>query len=292
MKRKSWFYALCLLLVCLTALLIACTSGEEEEDNDVIPPLDDDDDDDLVNPGNDDNDDGSGDDDNNWPDEACDGDDQPHQVVYTEWDQLGADMQTMLQNAFADVFETKDFYGRFVYWYGIVRECSRSLRDYYKPAYPQDPWFEETTAAQLAIAYLRLRGGDNMFYFHSEALKLFNFLDDPVPTGQDPENYFNNNQKEIMADPYKYLWYQLYWAKEAINADLDDFALLLKEHVCGPIIAGAEFGLVIPHSGFDYPELAQTVFDTFDDELRTWFVRLNPNLALENEASLALVYYE
>ena len=294
-------------IAALITLLVmaACGSNDDEngggravfdDDDDAVGPGDDDDDDDndLGPPDDDDNDDGSGDDDADDDNEACPGDSAAHTIGYTTWDELPANIKQILVDSFHDAFRAQDFFGRFTYWYGVMRECSRALRDYYDPTYPGTRWSEEVLVAQLAVSYVRKRLETlNEALLHQEVAELYDVMESPVPEFSDPEKYFANHQEEVLASAQAYLWYQIYWAKLAMDdEELPDFVYTLRDHVCASIDTDAEFTGGSPHINFDSPGLAQIVFDTYDDEIGVWKLRFDPKLVLKDKPNIGLVSYE
>ena len=297
------------LLVALAAALalLACSTGDDSSDRSggdddtggLLPSDDDnggtdddDDDDDDDDAGDDDSDDDDDDDDS--VNEACDGDATPHELRYTKWAQVPDVLKTALYDVFQDTSVCEDFYGRFISWYGILRECSRALRDYYNPDYPGSRWDEEVLAAQIAVAYIDARGENlNAAFLSQEIDQLYAALESPVPAIGQPEPYFKNHEAQILADPQAFFWYQVHWAKMAFDDEnLNDFSFMLSGHVCFKVDTTVEFDPGLPFTNFTDPNLPINVFEIYNLELATWRLRFNPELVLVNKPTTGLAMYE
>ena len=296
--KTRWLVGLGVAILVVLLVVMACNSSRADDDvsdDDMLPPSDDDHsggDDDTGGGDDDATDDDAGDDDTGPS--ACQGDSAPHSVNYTTWDQLPDITKTFLIDALQDTQVAQDFFGRFVYWYGVMRESSRALRDYYAPTYPGKRWDEEVLAAQLAVAYIRVRSELlNQGMLLQEATELYDAIPNPVPPFSNPETYFNNHEQEITTDPQEYLWYEIYWAKTAMeDQNLAGYANLLVEHVCGNIDIYATFPPAAPFTNFSDPNLGQIVFATYNSELSVWDLHFDPQLKVKQKANIGLVDYE
>lgn len=307
MKRFSLLLTV-LLALTLAALPIvfSCAAGDEEEDDVQPTTLDEGDDDDGSGaPGDDDDDAGDDDDDTTPPDDGvddsgpCDGLIEPHQITYTPWGDLSEATKTLFLGLYAEEVDAQIFYGRFVYWYGMARELTRSARAYYNyenASFPLSRWEEEQIAAQLAISYFDGRGeNDNLLEFHLGVVVLRDSLRDTLPepltAAPDPQTFFENHEAAILTNTNALLWYQAEWALEAIAAQGEaEFHELLAEHLCGAVDAAATLDPQQPHISFD-DLLPQLVFDGFNADLANWELRLNPQLVLVTGQLPALISY-
>ncbi len=302
MRTKSVVFLALLLGLLSVSVFLACATDEEEEEEQPTGTLDEDDND-PTNPqtGDDDatgdDDDATDDDDTAGDDDApCDGKVEARELVYAPWNELPVGRQSDFIAAFGDVTDAKEFFARFVYWFGVAREAVKSSRAFYRfadPAYPLSLWDEEVLAAEMAVSYYRSRGEtQNIFTFHAGTVTLHNHLDSPLPPTGDPKTIFNNNAELITQDPEAYLWFQTYWAKEAVTATNEvTFHLMVDEFLCPAINEATELPFQQPHFAFD-ETLPQVVFDAFDNDLGTWNLKLNPELSLTIGLRPGLVVFE
>lgn len=304
MRRSIWILAV-VAVACLALGVIACSEENTEEEDARVPPIDDDDDnqlppiddddgDDDDNGGDDDDDDDNGDDDDDTFNDACEPDSEEHTITYTTWDLLPAEIQALMIAGLLSEVAAQDFFGRFVYWYGAIRELHRSLRDFYDPSYPTTRWTEETNAADLAVGYIRFRVDfTNLGILHNYVVTIFDQLDSPVPPFTQPENYFLDHEDEIMADPYQNLWFQLYWAKEALGADEQlRYDSRLSNFVCQWVNTGFEYLPTTLQVDFTDHQLPLAIAEALNTDLSNWRLRLDPQLIVTSGPSPTMLDYQ
>jgi len=295
-----------LMAAALAMGFVACSDDSDEEEN-RVPPIDDDDDD-GQQPTDDDDDDGDDeddddddedDDDNDDDDDddfndACEPDSEEHTITYATWDMLPVELQNVMIAALQSEFAAQDFFGRFVYWYGAIRELHRSLRDFYDPSFPGATWTEETAAASLAVGYIRFRVDfTNIAYLHNYLIDILDRIDSPVPPYTQPENYFLNHEAEIMADPYANLWFQFYWAREAFGADDQPrYDTRLSNMVCQSVNTGYEYSPTSLDVDFTNEQLPQAIAAALDADLGNWRLRLDPKLTIASGPVATMLQYE
>jgi hypothetical protein len=306
MKHAKTFRWLLVLVLALAVLAPTCGGGEEDDTEEPTPTVEDDDDD--PNPMGDDDggdDDAADDDDDSWTGDddvvddqgACDGWVEAHEIVYAPWEDLPAPRQNDFVSTFGNEQDAAIFYARFAYWYGIAREAMKATRAYYlydATDYPGTIWDENVMAAEMAFAYYNARGElSNVYAFHGGVVLLHEALTSPVPAANDPKTFFNGHTAAILANAEAYLWYQTLWAKDAGSdaGDAPTFPEQLAANVCGAIDSGAAMALQQPHVSFD-ANLPPLVFDAIGVDLKTWDLRLNPELTLTTGLPTGLIVFE
>ncbi|MDP8225899.1 MAG: hypothetical protein P9L99_21235 [Candidatus Lernaella stagnicola] len=312
MQRTLLSIVAIFLLACGMVCLTACSTSEEEDPYAPSDTLDEGDDDDIdPGPGGgDDDDDTSGDDDTAGDDDSAGGDDddsvdssgpcdglvESRRIVYTTWEDLSTTVRADFIGAFGEEFAAKIFYARFVYWYAVARELMDASRAFYRfddDDYPQERWDAEVLAAEMTVSYYRSRGEtNNIAEFHAGTVTMHGSLTaPPIPGTSDPETFFRNNEESILGNAPVLLWYQTYWAKEAVTTQMDpNFNAMVDEYLCEAIDESVALAFQQPHVSFD-ENLPPLVWDAFESDLATWSMKLNPSLELSTGTPTGLAEF-
>jgi len=106
-----------------------------------------------------------------------------------------------------------------------------------------DRWETEIEANRIAIAFWSMDAGDaETLTTNVEGwLALMGALPDPVPEGQEPRAYFQNNYSAILADPAAYGWFQGEFLRQAwARRDEATFCDLARIDAPAPVEAFAD----------------------------------------------------
>jgi len=143
---------------------------------------------------------------------------QPYQVFYLSennsvnlplWSQINPDLQLFFSKlVHGDANEGKKVFGLFFNGFYIAHELGHAVQ-FSKEKNITNKYQEEFFANTLAILYWRESSNkkqlEKCYNYVNNILKA---LPDPVPVGENAEDYFNKNYEKLAKEPAKYAYFQ------------------------------------------------------------------------------------
>jgi hypothetical protein len=149
-------------------------------------------------------------------------------LQYTTWEEMSEEVQSLFDLWMDNrVGAGQTFYELYFYWFNIAHELAHILRAHYG-SQTDSHWKEETSVNDFAVAYWKKRGETKRLYRLRELVNVvFAKLEDPVPTGENRLDYFDNHYRELSTNALAYAHYQFSMVLSALEKQLD-FSLALR----------------------------------------------------------------
>lgn len=143
-------------------------------------------------------------------------------LQYTTWEEMPKEVQSLFDLWMDNrVGAGQTFYELYFYWFNIAHELAHVLRAHYG-SQTDSHWKEETAVNDFAVAYWNGRGEtERLFRLRGLVIDAFAKLEDPVPTGENRFDYFDNHYRELSTNALAYAHYQFSMVLSALEKQLD-----------------------------------------------------------------------
>lgn len=138
---------------------------------------------------------------------------------YATWDMLPDDTKGFFSEFYnGDMIKGETFYKSYFMKYNPVHEVGHAVRSEY--GIKTELYEEEQSVNDIAVAYWREIGeGEFIENLKGELEEALANMENPVPDGEDPEEYFNNNYNKLGKDPAKYGYFQFSFVLKSIEKE-------------------------------------------------------------------------